>query len=307
MPQVLPFPTSRRAPENDAVTLETLAAQYLDFLLARRKSSSLAGAKSAFRRPMIRALFHKPLAEITRRDLEDAHRADPHPVAANRCLQWLRAAWIYGEKRGLCPKDSNPLTGLSEFAAQEAPRGTIVPEARLRPLLEEISRQRATAGHAGPFQPDAVLLILLTGMRKGEIEALEWADVKPGRLELKTSKTGARMVPLSTDAEDILAVRRYRELGGKVFQGVDLRRTWDRIRKAVGLEKVTIHDLRRTFAVTLLSTGKCDLKDVAAVLGHASTRITAAVYTPLQVNRAKALAELAAGAILNKGEDDNPW
>lgn len=302
MPTVLPFERRRREkPQAEEATLGKILQDYLAFLEARRRTTSLRGARSAFRRKSISKALAMPCSMITRRMLEDLHRDDEFPIAANRCLQWVRAAWTNAELRGFVPPDSNPLKKLGNFAFPEAPRATIVPPGAMTTLLDEIARQRSTAGHVGPIQPDAVLLILLTGMRKGEVEALTWDDVKPGRLELPTSKSGKpRMVPLSTAAEEVLGARRYREPGTKVFHGIDLRRTWDGIRHKAGIPEVTLHDLRRTFAVAMLGSGKVDLADVAKVLGHKSTRITSSVYTPLAINRARAIAELGAAAILDK-------
>jgi len=301
--QILKFPNARRASQPQTVTLGFLLADYLSFLEARRQALTLAGARSAFNRRLIQRFVDLPAEEITRKMLEDAHRQDLAPIAANRCLEYLRAAWNYGVRRGHVLKDSNPLAHMADFRAPELPRDVILPSGAMPRLLDVIARHRSTAGHAGPFQPDAVLLILLTGMRRGEVEALTWAEVKPGRLELTRSKTGPRMVALCDEAGELLAHRRYRELGGKVFQGIDLRRTWERIRTDADVPGVTLHDLRRSFATALLATGKVDLSDVAKILGHKTTRITAGTYTPLSITRARAIAEIGAAALV--GAVDN--
>ncbi len=58
---------------------------------------------------------------------------------------------------------------------------------------------------------------------------------------------------------------------GKPMQ--EVFRTWDRVRKAVGLDDVRIHDLRHSYASFLVNSGR-SLYEVQKLLGHSQLSTT---------------------------------
>ena len=61
-------------------------------------------------------------------------------------------------------------------------------------------------GSAWPAAVAAIRLLMLTGCRRGEIATLRWDDVDRGaaHLRLRDSKTGARWIPLTPAALEVL-------------------------------------------------------------------------------------------------------
>jgi integrase len=155
-------------------------------------------------------------------------------------------------------------------------------EQRLRVVLA--ARDEAT--HHGDHMTPVVLLALNTGLRRGELLALQWADVDlvGALLTVRgvSAKSGrTRRVPLN--AEAVASLRRWRpdacEPTGIVFPGRDgqrmasLKTAWKTVATAARLEGFTFHSLRHTFASWLVQRG-VDLNTVRELLGHADLTMT---------------------------------
>jgi len=163
---------------------------------------------------------------------------------------------------------------------------------------------------------DAIVLAVHTGMRLGELLGLKWEDVKPDQERLtvrrslqhldknrvvfqhpKTPKS-RRSMPLGPTAlETLKRLRRrqmeerlkvgprYKEQGlvlasavGTPISPANVRRAFERILKAAGVERIRFHDLRHTHASLLLARG-IHPKVVSERLGHASIAITLDTYS----------------------------
>jgi integrase len=159
-------------------------------------------------------------------------------------------------------------------------------------------------------------LLLTTGLRRGEALGLKWDDVDldAGRLAVRRAlvtvgyriswsepKTdaGRRTVALDPLTLDALRAHRRRQVDeqlratpgtyrdeGLVFgapSGEPLHpdavtQRFERLVKAGGVRPIRLHDLRHTAATTMRKNG-VPLEVVAKRLGHASTRVTADIYS----------------------------
>ena len=156
-----------------------------------------------------------------------------------------------------------------------------------------------------PVQAAAALrLLMLTGCRSGEVLGLRWEDVALERNEvrLRDSKTGPRVVPLSTAAARVLAGIPRRGDNPWVIAGAapDTRLThisyyWYRVRERAGLDDVRLHDLRHSFASRALALGE-DLAMIGKLLGHKKIQTTAR-YAHLARDSVKESAVLVAASI----------
>jgi integrase len=151
------------------------------------------------------------------------------------------------------------------------------------------------------------LMALRTGMRQGEILALEWGDIDShgGFIEVRrtnylghigTPKNGkTRRVDMSDGLREALAhhkrklAEEYLALGqpvpewvfpneeGKPFWAPNLRKRFDTCLGKAGLRRVPFHALRHSYASALIALGE-PLAYVQAQLGHASIAQTVDTY-----------------------------
>jgi integrase len=126
---------------------------------------------------------------------------------------------------------------------------------------------------------DFALGLAVTGMRKGEANALEWRDVDfdageivvRGDAETGTKNWELRRVPLIPDAhalfQTMLSQRPGEALDAKVFRVRECQKSLDRAAKKVGADRITHHDLRHLFATRCIESG-VDIPTVSRWLGH---------------------------------------
>ncbi|MCD8492921.1 MAG: tyrosine-type recombinase/integrase [Geovibrio sp.] len=135
-----------------------------------------------------------------------------------------------------------------------------------------------------------MLLILLTGLRPNEAASLRWSNVdfQRKRIVLLNTKNGTdHTVPMTNL---IYALLRYREAHAdkspyvfrikgqsKTKYVTSYQKTLSGICDAAGVDRVTPHDLRRTFA-TLLNTLGVGYADVKHLMNHSVKDVTSAVY-----------------------------
>ena len=171
-----------------------------------------------------------------------------------------------------------------------------------------------------------VRLLLTSGLRQGEANALDWPaiDLQRGTVRVVASqadrnrtlgppksKAGKRTVPLTPDTANRLAAHRDRQRGAGLFgagrtfttdDGKPLARnvlhpTWRRVCRDAGVEPRGLHHLRHTYATRLLVAG-VPLHEVSRLIGHADVRMTLDAYAhamPDTLDRARDAAAAAFG------------
>lgn len=133
-----------------------------------------------------------------------------------------------------------------------------------------------------------VLMLRYTGMRIGDVTALERARVQNGKLFLYTQKTGTPVyLPIpdlvleALGQTPLISERYYFWSGnGKLKSAVtDWQRALAKVYKTAGVPDAHAHRFRDTFAVELLLSG-VPLERVSVLLGHGSVKITEKHYAP---------------------------
>ena len=184
----------------------------------------------------------------------------------------------------------------------------------VRPWSSEEALAFLGAARTDPLYP-AFVLLMLYGMRRGEVLGLRWADVDldAGRLairqqlqrvhgELRTgpvkTRAGSRDLPIPGLARTALLARQAqqtddREAFGRAWQDTglvfttrsglpveprNLLRSFRRICDQHKLRGIKVHDLRHTTA-SLLKKIKVPPRDTQMILGHAHISTTMQVYT----------------------------
>jgi integrase len=283
-----------RAPT--AVTLEQAAEAWLEGARAgwiRNRSgdpykpAAIRAYEAGWRMRVKPALGSVRLSEITRNDIQDlidslvADEWKPSTIIVTAAS--LRVIYKRALSRGEVAV--NPLVGLQLPAVRNG-RKRIATARECASLLRALpARDRALWATA-----------MYAGLRRGELMALRIEDVELGRglIQVRrgwdalegeiTPKSGReRRVPISAILRDHLDAHLL-GLGwseGLVF-GVNDRSTFnatplvrraERAWEAAGLQRITLHECRHTFASLMIAAG-VNAKALSTYMGHATISIT---------------------------------
>jgi integrase len=182
------------------------------------------------------------------------------------------------------------------------------------------------------------LIMIMTGLRKGEVLGLAWSDINLTTGELRVRRTVQRVRgellfgkpktkrsrrELYLPAVCLVALRAHRtataermteELNpapgqpddlvfitrsGRVIEPRNVNTMLDRILKNAKIDRSRVHDLRHTCATLLLMHG-ATLREVMELLGHASVSTTGNIYGHVLDEAKRRMAEQ-----MNRLADDN--
>jgi len=301
----------------------------------RQGKKGAARAWASARAWILPALGHVAVSQLTRQTVEQWHESVAvapkrlrtgagrpqqyaHPPAtddlrrarkdsANRVLTTLKAALSFAAERGFADTGDMPWQKAKAY-----PRTT---SARARFLQPEEATRLATACK-GEFG-DLVRGALLTGCRYSELARLTCSNYNQASstLYISESKNGKpRHVVLSREGSALFdrLVAKRSEPNSLIFSNsmvrirrLDSKGAWadaDQIRRmkfacaVAGIEPVTFHELRHTYASMLVNAG-CPLVFVAAQLGHSDTRMVERHYGHIKNDAMRAAIEAAMPAL----------
>jgi len=213
------------------------------------------------------------------------------PATINRRLNAMRRFYRWAVRKGLA--HDNPFNGLKvgvKMQKQTAPKWlTEKEQRRLLRAVRQYGKRNAARDMA------LIRLGLDSGLRLSEIADLTLDDLELGERQgwarVRFGKGGkAREVPLSLEARKALAAwlderkkHSYADdphlfLGQRgPLSGAGIYRIVTKYGRLAGIEGLTPHTLRHTFAKNLIDAGR-PLTVVAALMGHESLD-TLAIYT----------------------------
>lgn len=202
------------------------------------------------------------------------------PVGINRGLSYLRAAInhchdLHGQPapdiawralRYKEPEGRIRFAGFDEYAQ----------------LLSAALIEDAECGDTAQTMHNMVVTAVGTGMRRGNLFALEWhhIDLRGRSISLQKTK-GAKPIIIRISGPVATALQTAHRAAlatgsipsGKVFDTTNYRRKWRRIRDAAGCPDLHWHDLRHTFA-TYARKGGADLLALKEAMTHSSIQST---------------------------------
>ena len=264
----------------EAPTVADLAADYLQrHAIPNKRPESVRNDRSMLDRLILPHLGKVKVAAVTRRDIELIHNSlRERPYQANRVLALLSKMFNLAVAWGW--RGDNPAKGIPRFHEDRRQRWL---------SAEELSRLwAALQAHPNRRAANAVKLMVLTGARRGEVLNATWDQfdmdrgvwTKPSH---HTKQKRTEHVPLSRPALALLtgmkaeadAEQPHLFPGDKPGQPLgDIKRFWQRVCSEAGLERVRLHDLRHTYASSLVSGG-VSLHIVGRLLGHTQPQTTA--------------------------------
>ena len=239
-------------------------------------------------------------------------------------------AWLYNQKlsEGLSPRRVAYIHSVLHVALKRAVRWNIIPRnpadavdapkgkrVEIQPLTAEQAQAFLRAAAGDPLEA-LYVMALATGMRQGELLALQWkaVDLSTGRAQIvrslrrrkgewliKGPKTARsrRLITLPDLALESLKRHRASQLEQRLVSGPEwesndlvfcndrgqylygthiTRGPFKRLLKRAGLPEIRFHDLRHSAATLLLSEG-VHSKLVQELLGHSTITITMDTYS----------------------------
>ena len=245
---------------------------------------------------------------------------------------------VHSQKRassGLSPKTVRSVHMFLHAALEQAVRAGIIaknPTMECKPpKLEQKEMKVNQPQQIGNYLQAAAernvlpmfFLELTTGLRRGELLALQWTDLDienrtlavtkqvnriNGELVVSPPKTrnSVRTLALPQQAVDLLIAEHKKHprnpylfpspKTGTMYDPDAFRRTHDKILKAIGAEHIRFHDLRHTFATLSLKSG-VDVKTLSGALGHYSAGFTLNTYTHATAQMKQDAADAIGGVI----------
>ena len=208
-------------------------------------------------------------------------------VTANGVLLILKAALTHCYDRGLFDVIDKCWQSAKGYRGVDKPRSRFL----------TVDEQVRLVSVCPPEFKELVRAALLTGCRFGELQRLQCKDYDPinGTIYVAQSKSGKPRHIFLTDEAKAFFDEVTRNQDPESIMLFETRNTnkngrckckWDKNNKMnllakaleeAGIERITFHELRHTYASTLVNRG-CSLFVVAHQLGHANTKMVERVY-----------------------------
>jgi integrase len=217
------------------------------------------------------------LSALHIREWRDRLASNHKPAGVNRKMAVVRSMWNWGRAARLIPADRMWPTRIMMKGARGRTR-----------FLDDAELARLLAA----AEPDAVMAALVTvalstGMRRGELLRMEWADVDLQKqfVTIHTTKTdrprSVYLAPAAVDSLKRMRTGKVTAIRGPVWLNGDgkpldewaMGKRWRRIRTAAKLADFKFHDLRHSCASWLAQSG-ASLYQIGSVLGHTNPSTT---------------------------------
>jgi len=270
------------------------------------KPSAIRAYEADLRLRVLPEFGSRKLSDITRTDLQDFTdrlRAEGHAASTVQCtLLPLRAIFRRELARGRIAV--NPTSGL-EVPAIRGGRDRIADPGEAAKLLAAVPEADqamwATAMYAGLRRGELLALrVEDIDLDAGVIRVWHGWDTKVGRIE--TKGRNRRRVPIPAVLRGYLTAHLLRtgrrgddlvfgETAENPVRPGTMTGRADRAWEAAGLDRITLHECRHTFASLMIAAG-VNAKALSTYMGHANIQITFDKYGHMMPGNESQAAEL---------------
>jgi integrase len=230
----------------------------------------------------------KRVDEVTGWDVERFKASRVKQVSkstVNRELAVIKRLFTLANDWNLVEK--NPVKKVATYRVEE----------KVMRVLSQDEEQKLIDAAAPHFKP-LIIVAINTGMRRGEILALQWeqVDLHSQTITIKQSKNGkVRHIPINKKAQEAIESIPEPHTGHVfIYRGLPIKVVKTAFAGAVrraGIPQCRFHDLRHTFATRLVLAG-VDLATVMQLLGHASISTTMKYAHPSPPHKREAVGRL---------------
>ncbi|PNV84602.1 MAG: hypothetical protein C0627_00440 [Sulfurimonas sp.] len=234
---------------------------------------------SVFKNHIISHLANTPMKDLKKNQVMQYHSSmvkdkNLAPATANKFLIFLSNAYKLSHDFELLPNDINPCKGIKEFELNNQ-RQIFLTNTQAKRLLKYV--ELSPNQHLQFIIP----MLLLSGARKREVLDAQWSDFDTlnNFWTIPITKNGKKRIlpitpPLQELLESIPKQSKYLFASPKTKKPyVSIFNSWNTARIKAGLPEVRIHDLRHTYASSLVNA-KCSLYEVQMLLGHSTAKMT---------------------------------
>lgn len=309
-------PQSDKRQKQEAMKVEELCKLYLKTGCDRKKASTIATDIGRINGHIIPLLGSKAVTSVKLSDVQKfqqdvtngktarTKRVSKHGISkitggsgtARRAVGLLGAIFQFAIELHII--DKNPTSGLKKTSDKKCQRYLNNQE------VDELAKTLTYFEYKGAniFAVNIIRLLLLTGCRRGEIENLKWSevDLQNSLINFDDSKTGAKTIPISDSAKQIIENTSPLQDSQYVFPGRDVSKpyvgtpkVWLKIRNYANLDNVRLHDLRHTFASQGASSG-IPIQVVGRLLGHkdiSTTQQYANIFDEAALNATQSISK----------------
>lgn len=311
-------------------TLNGYYEYFTEIRLKEQKGATIRAQKSQFK--LMASVIIKNditfgdirIREITRRDIETVRQAlldkGKTPEHLNICFAHLNHVLECAVRDDTIQK--NPCKALKRLKRESEP----ISENKHRALSEEETVSfMNTSEERNSIYHNAFKLMLLTGMRIGEVGALFPTDIDSDFIHVRRSITrdelgayivgedtktysGKRDIPLTPELKTLFRNQRdlnnmlfglgwtgtlFKSAEGELLREYTANREIKRICKQAEIEKFTCHGFRVTFATRFIEQRPQDFKILSEIMGHKDISITLNLYTRVMTeNKISAMNDL---------------
>ena len=270
---------SIRAEDNP--TLDLYFNEYMDF----KESGNLLSAKkitvykSFYRNHIPQHLKSKKLKQITKEDFQKVINTMVKNGSKPSFIETVKTCFspIFNDAIEKSIIAKNVIKGL-KFPDYDPNKYFNLPDNKVKALFEAIM-------NIANNKYRVMFMFLLRGRRAGEVLSMQWSDLnfENKTYNIRDSQSKVRKNLTFSLDDELISHFEYLEKKENGFIFINPKtdkpyftfpiRVWNRIRKDVGIEEMTIHDFRHLLGFTLVNNN-VPLESVSRALGHAKITTT---------------------------------